>query len=69
MERKVDGEEFVLEGGELGTGEGFVGCCAADEGLVDLGAEEGAVAFDRLSRVKEKWMGMRGHLRMWKGPR
>jgi hypothetical protein len=31
----------------LRTGQGFVGCCAADEGLVDLGAEEGAVAFEQ----------------------
>ena len=33
-----------MQGGELGAGEGAVGYDAVDEGLVDGGAEEGAVA-------------------------
>ena len=42
--REVDGEDGGLQGGELGSGQGAEGDYAADEGLEDLGAEEGAVA-------------------------
>lgn len=44
MEGEEDGEEGLLEERELGAGEDAVGCYAVDEGLVDGGADEGAVA-------------------------
>ena len=43
---EVDGEEGGLEGGELRAREDAVGLDAGDEGLEDLGAEEGAVGED-----------------------
>ena len=42
-----------MEGGELGAGEGAVGYDAVDEGLVDGGAEEGAVAGGWLILMRE----------------
>ena len=40
-----------MERGELGAGEGAVGYYAADEGLEDGGAEEGAIAKVRVSII------------------
>lgn len=37
----------------MGAREGFVGCCADDEGLVDLGTEEGAVAIHELGWIRD----------------
>lgn len=44
LQREIDGEDGGLEGCELGAWEAVVGYDAADEGLEDGGAEEGAVA-------------------------
>jgi hypothetical protein len=44
LEHKVRWEDGFLERGELGAREGAVRSYAADEGLEDGGADEGAVA-------------------------
>lgn len=44
MQGEVGGEYGFLERGELRAGEGAVGGYAADEGLEECGAEEGAIA-------------------------
>lgn len=49
LDGKVHGRQGGLEGGEGGAGQRAVGYDASDEGLVDGGAEEGAVA-DMISR-------------------
>jgi len=40
LKEEEDGEDFLLEGAEVGAGEGAEGDWAAEEGLVDCGAEE-----------------------------
>jgi hypothetical protein len=44
LQGEVGREDGFLERGELRAGEGAVGGYAADEGLEDCAAEEGAVA-------------------------
>lgn len=74
LQGEVDGEGVGLEGGEVGAGEDAEGDDAGDEGVVDVGPEEGAVAgeglvwyreVDRVSRG-EGWEG-ETNLRRWYG--
>lgn len=44
MDGEVGGETVLLEGAELSSGEAAVGEGTADEGVVEVAAEEGAVA-------------------------
>lgn len=44
MDTEVDGEEVLLKNGELGARKRFVGYDTVDEGLEELGAEEGSIA-------------------------
>lgn len=46
LDGEVDGGELGLQGGELGARQGAVGDDPVDEGLVEGGAEEGAVAVE-----------------------
>ena len=46
MDGEVDGGELLLEDGEHWSWKGAVGDNAVDEGLVEGGAEEGAVAIE-----------------------
>jgi hypothetical protein len=48
LQHEVGWEYVFLQRGKLGAGEGAVGYDAADEGLEDGGAEEGAVAMRML---------------------
>ena len=48
LDGEVDGGELGLQGGELGPGKGAVGDDSVDEGLVEGGAEEGAIAVERV---------------------
>ena len=60
MNGEVDGCERGLQGGELGTGKGSIGHDAVHKGLIERGAEEGAIAgrgvglVDYKCREKEK---------------
>jgi hypothetical protein len=46
-----------LEGGELGARERAEGDYAADEGLEECGAEEGAITFQMLVHVRDSGVG------------
>lgn len=53
LDAEVDGEHGGLKGGELRAWERFVGYGAADEGLEEGRAEEGAVSGD--VRSDQQW--------------
>ena len=67
MKGEVDGCEGGLQGGKLGTGKGAVGNYAVDEGLVDGGAEEGAIANRVVGSMDDRGVRRRGQadLMMW----
>ena len=59
LDGEVDGGELRLQGGELGAREGPVGDDSVDEGLVEGGAQEGAVAGEALCQHGDSWVVMR----------
>ena len=69
MNGEVDGCEGGLQGGELGTGEGSIGHDAVHKGLIERGAEEGAIAGRGSRSVDDKCRRRsrrrRANLRIW----
>lgn len=68
LHAEIDGEGGLLELGEGGTWQGLEGDNAADEGLEDGGAEEGAIAGMLLADRCQSGMHT-AYLRMWYGGR
>lgn len=52
LQRKVDGKDLLLECGKLRSGKGSERGDSSDEGLEELGAEQGTIAnWKRLARA------------------
>ena len=67
MNGEVDWCEGGLQGGELWTGEGSIGHDAVHKGLIERGAEEGAIAGREVRSVDDKCRRRRANLRIWYG--
>ena len=65
MDGEVDGCKGGLQRGELGTGKGSIGHDAVHEGLIERGAEEGAIAGRSVGSVDDKCRRRRANLRIW----